>query len=222
VRSQPLEQDYDYQEAPLRRQEQRGGRQTGGTGVALGVLSNPPSSDGNYNFNFSNDDGSSRQEVGAPDAIRGSYSFVSPARVIKQRVPKFKNFPIVGLKKTVTEDAEATVAASLEEHPRDAREAVVKTVSEEPDLDNLFVEEAVYLTPADRDQRALEQLDQDHEESFDALFFDEDLENDDNERAGQCGVPRRRDWVPRYRVTRAPGPSHATTRPETPGPPGQG
>ena len=27
---------------------------------------------------FSNDDGSSRQEVGAPDAIRGSYSFVSP------------------------------------------------------------------------------------------------------------------------------------------------
>lgn len=111
----------------------------------------------------------------------------SPARVIKQRVPKFKNFPIVGLKKTVTEDAEATLAASLEEHPRDAREAVVKTVSGEPDLDNLFVEEAVYLTPADRDQRALEQLDQDHEESFDAVFFDEDLENDDNERTERDG-----------------------------------
>ena len=27
---------------------------------------------------FANDDGSSRQEVGAPDAIRGSYSFVTP------------------------------------------------------------------------------------------------------------------------------------------------
>merc|ERR1711881_81030 len=76
------EQDYasyDYEEpAPARRQEQRRGRQSGATGVALGVLSNPPSSDGNYNFNFSNDDGSSRQEVGAPDAIRGSYSFVTP------------------------------------------------------------------------------------------------------------------------------------------------
>ena len=29
-------------------------------------------------FSFANDDGSSRQEVGAPDAIRGSYSFVTP------------------------------------------------------------------------------------------------------------------------------------------------
>jgi len=60
------------------RQQQRRGKQTGAVGVALGVLSSPPNSDGNYNFNFSNDDGSSRQEVGAPDAIRGSYSFVSP------------------------------------------------------------------------------------------------------------------------------------------------
>ena len=90
-----------------------------------------------------------------------------PARVIKQRVPKFKNFPIVGLKKTVADEAEATVAASLEEHPRDAREAVSGTVGGEPDLDTLFVEEAVYLTPADRDQRALDQLDQDDDDSFD-------------------------------------------------------
>ena len=29
-------------------------------------------------YSFANDDGSSRQEVGAPDAIRGSYSFVTP------------------------------------------------------------------------------------------------------------------------------------------------
>jgi len=73
--------DYDYeQQAPERQPQQQGrrGKQTGATGVALGVLSSPPSSDGNYNFNFANDDGSSRQEVGAPDAIRGSYSFVTP------------------------------------------------------------------------------------------------------------------------------------------------
>ena len=31
-----------------------------------------------YVSSFANDDGSSRQEVGAPDAIRGSYSFVTP------------------------------------------------------------------------------------------------------------------------------------------------
>merc|ERR1712055_6961 len=70
----PEEQDF-RQQAP---QEQRGGRQTGQIGAALGVLSNPPSPKGDYNFNFSNDDGSSRQESGAPDGIRGSYSFVSP------------------------------------------------------------------------------------------------------------------------------------------------
>jgi len=76
--------DYDYQEqeeeVPQRSQpqQQRRGKQTGATGVALGVLSSPSDQDGNYNFNFANDDGSSRQEVGAPDAIRGSYSFVTP------------------------------------------------------------------------------------------------------------------------------------------------
>jgi len=70
--------DYDYQEPARQPQQQRRGKQTGAVGVALGVLSSPPSSDGNYNFNFANDDGSSRQEVGAPDAIRGSYSFITP------------------------------------------------------------------------------------------------------------------------------------------------
>jgi len=70
--------DYDYEEPQPQQQQQRRGKQSGATGLALGVLSSPPSSDGNYNFNFANDDGSSRQEVGAPDAIRGSYSFVTP------------------------------------------------------------------------------------------------------------------------------------------------
>merc|ERR1711913_219813 len=70
----PEEQDFRQ---PLP-QEQRGGRQTGQVGAALGVLSNPPSAKGDYNFNFSNDDGSSRQESGAPDGISGSYSFITP------------------------------------------------------------------------------------------------------------------------------------------------
>ena len=43
--------DYDYEEEEQRQpQQQRRGKQTGATGVALGVLSSPPSQDGNYNF----------------------------------------------------------------------------------------------------------------------------------------------------------------------------
>ena len=44
--------DYDYEEEPQRSQpqEQRRGKQTGATGVALGVLSSPSDQDGNYNF----------------------------------------------------------------------------------------------------------------------------------------------------------------------------
>merc|ERR1711892_1349282 len=70
--SQQIPQEQDFRQPAPPAQEQRGGRQTGQIGSALGVLSNPPSSNGDYNFNFSNDDGSSRQESGAPDGIRGS------------------------------------------------------------------------------------------------------------------------------------------------------
>ena len=42
--------DYDYQEPSFQSQQHRQGKQTGAVGVALGVLSSPPSSDGNYNF----------------------------------------------------------------------------------------------------------------------------------------------------------------------------
>merc|ERR1712226_1063032 len=85
----------------------------------------------------------------------------SPARVIRQRLPKFKNFPIVGLKST--EPAEVDSPADLEDHRRDPRET--------EQLEDEFVEEAVFLTPEDREQRALEVLfeddDQaDYEESY--------------------------------------------------------
>jgi len=68
------------QQEPLvaRQQEQRAGRQTGAIAPALGLLSNPPNSEGDYNFNFANDDGSSRQEVSDPAGVRGSYSFITP------------------------------------------------------------------------------------------------------------------------------------------------
>ena len=59
-RSQPAEvepeyeegdyESYDYNDYVEPPQQQRRGKQSGATGVALGVLSNPPSQDGNYNF----------------------------------------------------------------------------------------------------------------------------------------------------------------------------
>merc|ERR1719495_706591 len=66
--------------------EQRGGRQTGDIGPALGVLNNTPNTDGGYNFNFANDDGSSRQERAGPGGVEGSYSYVSPeGRLVARR-----------------------------------------------------------------------------------------------------------------------------------------
>ena len=72
----------------------------------------------------------------------------SPARVIRQRLPKFKNFPIVGLKSN--EPADVDSPADLEDHRRDPRET--------EQLEDEFVEEAVFLTPEDREQKALEAL----------------------------------------------------------------
>ena len=79
----------------------------------------------------------------------------SPARVIRQRLPKFKNFPIVGLK--------SPEPAELEDHRRDARET--------EQLEDQFVEEAVFLTPEDREQRALEDV------GLETLLEDEEAES---------------------------------------------
>lgn len=61
-----------------RMQEQRAGRQTGGTGLAVGLLNSGPGLDGNYNFNYANEDSSTREEASGPDGVRGSYSFITP------------------------------------------------------------------------------------------------------------------------------------------------
>ena len=46
--AEQVPQEQDFRQAPA--QDQRGGRQTGQIGAALGVLSNPPSAKGDYNF----------------------------------------------------------------------------------------------------------------------------------------------------------------------------
>jgi len=60
-------------------QENRGGRQSGGVGLALGILNNPADQEGNYNFNFSDDEhGMTREEFGSPGSVSGGYTFISP------------------------------------------------------------------------------------------------------------------------------------------------
>merc|ERR1712180_360437 len=65
-------------QVPAAAEEPRAGRQTGGTGLALGLLNNPPNENGDYNFNFSTDDGARREEQGSDQYVQGSYSFTSP------------------------------------------------------------------------------------------------------------------------------------------------
>jgi len=74
-RQQQVAQNFDV---PAPAQENRGGRQTGGTAPAFGVLNNPPNENGDYNFNFTDDDGSRREESGFGSVKEGSYSFTSP------------------------------------------------------------------------------------------------------------------------------------------------
>ena len=110
-------------------------------------------------------------------------TFSSPARVVKQRVPvqKFKNFPVVGIKEPepIFEDPAAEL---IEDHPRDARQVGEYRVEEGEDLDDVFVEEAVYLTPEDREQRALAKTSQDD------FFQDESLDNNESVRAERDGA----------------------------------
>ena len=46
--------------------------------MVIKLSNRSPNQEGDYNFNFANDDGSSRQEASGPAGVRGSYSFVTP------------------------------------------------------------------------------------------------------------------------------------------------
>ena len=113
----------------------------------------------------------------------------APAKVRKQRVlvPKFKNFPVVGLKETV--DIEPVFDTEIvEEHPRDTRQTdgYSEDFASADNLDDVFVEEAVYLTPEDREQRALEEQ-QTQDDSWN-VFDDESLDNNESVRPERDGA----------------------------------
>merc|ERR1712112_182300 len=75
----------------------------------------------------------------------------------RQRYTSFKNFPVVGIKENheVETPAEVTEEVVDNENENVARAARQIAPSSYTDvLDDQFVEEALYLTPADRDGRA--------------------------------------------------------------------
>ena len=123
-----------------------------------------------------------------------SGSFSAPARVLKQRVQKFKNFPVVGIKEIPSETAETEPASftqakplAIVDHPRDARQADAESYND--NNEDLFIEEAVYLTPEAREARAAA-LDGLSEEPAavgdvfgDDIFFNDETEQDDEEYA---------------------------------------
>ena len=85
-------------------------------------------------------------------------SLSSPARVLKQRVQKFRNFPVIGIqekhnKKEAREEFDLN--EELIEHPRDARQVDSYSTDLTDPQDDPFVEQAVYLTPEDIEARSL-------------------------------------------------------------------
>merc|ERR1711892_229940 len=93
----------------------------------------------------------------------------------RQRYTSFKNFPVVGIKEN-----------HEEESPIETVEEAVYTDS----LDDVFVEEAVYLTPEDREQRAIDNDDSDvsYVELDNFEYADESLVEEENERPERDGT----------------------------------
>ena len=110
-------------------------------------------------------------------------SLSSPARVLKQRVQKFKNFPVVGIKENDNIDTFDEQIVNEEpsiEHPRDARQVDNYSTDFSDSVDDLFVEEAVYLSPEDREARSVDPDGRIRtlEEDPAAFLFDEVDENE--------------------------------------------
>ena len=118
-------------------------------------------------------------------------SLAQPARqVVRHRVPVFKNFPVVGLKENREEEPSVArweeAESEVEAGPRDARQAEPSSYTEDLNLDSdLFVEEALYLTPADREAR---QLGPESPERYEFSLEDEALDSSAAERGERDGL----------------------------------
>lgn len=109
----------------------------------------------------------------------------------RQRYTSFKNFPVVGIKENHEEESPIETveeAVYTENIPRAARQ--VEPSSYTDSLDDVFVEEAVYLTPEDREQRAIDNDDGDvsYVELDNFEYADESLVEEENERPERDGA----------------------------------
>ena len=134
--------------------------------------------------------------------VMGS-GLAQPARqVVRHRVPVFKNFPVVGLKENREEEPSVAkweeAESEVEAGPRDARQAEPSSYTEDLNLDSdLFVEEALYLTPADREARQLadqqdykqkEDIEQKGLDGYEFSLEDEALDSSAAERGERDGL----------------------------------
>eukprot|EP00091_Calanus_sinicus_P000786 TRINITY_DN10727_c0_g1_i2.p1 TRINITY_DN10727_c0_g1~~TRINITY_DN10727_c0_g1_i2.p1 ORF type:complete len:284 (-),score=77.75 TRINITY_DN10727_c0_g1_i2:29-880(-) len=109
----------------------------------------------------------------------------------RQRYTSFKNFPVVGIKENHEEVTPVEVVEEMVDTENVARAArQVEPSSYTDALDDVFVEEAVYLTPEDRDQRAIEidnsELSNVEFDNFE--YNDESLVEEENERPERDGA----------------------------------
>merc|ERR1711913_175694 len=122
----------------------------------------------------------------------------------RQRYASFKNFPVVGIKENHEVEVEDPVEkveemVDTENVARAARQVAPNSYTEA--LDDTFVEEAIYLTPADRDARGTDidsweysddEIDDAGETSNVDLenfeLIDESLPLEENERAERDGA----------------------------------
>merc|ERR1711892_532346 len=115
----------------------------------------------------------------------------------RQRYTSFKNFPVVGIKENHEVETPVEKVEQMVDTDNVARAArQVEPSSYTDSLDDVFVEEAVYLTPEDRDQRAIEiddseisNLEYDNLEYNDNFEYkDESIIEEENERPERDGA----------------------------------
>merc|ERR1711892_869459 len=109
----------------------------------------------------------------------------------RQRYTNFKNFPVLGTKENHEVDTPVGKVEEKVDTDNVARAArQVEPSSYTDSLDDVFVEEAVYLTPEDRDQRAIEIDDSELSDTdYDNFEYnDETLVEEENERPERDGA----------------------------------
>ena len=117
-----------------------------------------------------------------------------PAR---QRFASFKNFPVVGVQGSQEGDILTEDVAEQENVNRQARQVEIEQNSYNDELDSVFEEDNLYLTPEEREDRSIDQeyselsyVDNDDFEYYDESVAEYEEENERQERDGALVLGR--------------------------------